>query len=157
LVAVQIDLRFCGHRLIVGQLRFGLIERRLIDVALDAEQRRSLLDCGAVLIIDGFQITWTRATRFVVLNGAVLPVRYRYNVTGSCTGCATATFGGGGATNVFLEPQLARASAANAASTADTERFLPDDEASLGMGVIIDSHRQFSDLCFSRSDYQSRT
>jgi hypothetical protein len=54
---VQIDLRFCGHRLIVGQLRFGLIERRLIDVALDAEQRCSLLDCGAVLIIDGFQIT----------------------------------------------------------------------------------------------------
>jgi len=37
-------------------LRFGLIERRLIDVALDAEKLRSLLDRGAILIIDRFQI-----------------------------------------------------------------------------------------------------
>ena len=54
LVAGQIDLRFFEHRLVVRQLRFGLIELRLIDVALDAEELRSLRDRGAILIIDRF-------------------------------------------------------------------------------------------------------
>ena len=49
-------MRFFEHRLVVRQLPFGLIELRLIDVTLDAEQLRSLRDRGAILIIDRFQI-----------------------------------------------------------------------------------------------------
>src|SRR6516165_11140624 len=56
LVAVQIDLRLSEHRLVFRQLRFGLIERRLINVALDLEEQRSLRHGGAILIIDGLQV-----------------------------------------------------------------------------------------------------
>jgi hypothetical protein len=54
LVAGQIHLRFSEHGLVVHQLRFGLIELRLIDVALDAKKLRSLRNRGAILIIDRF-------------------------------------------------------------------------------------------------------
>jgi len=56
LVAGQIHLPLCEHGLVVLQLRFGLIELRLIDVAFDTEELRSLRDRGAILIIDRFQI-----------------------------------------------------------------------------------------------------
>ena len=56
LVAGEVDLCPLEHGLIMRQLRHRLVELRLIDVALDAEELRSLRDCGAVLIIDGFQI-----------------------------------------------------------------------------------------------------
>ena len=49
-------MRVFERRLVVRQLPFGLIELRLIDVALDAEKLRSLRDRGAVLVIDRFQI-----------------------------------------------------------------------------------------------------
>ena len=41
LISSKIWLHLCEHRPVVGQLRFGLIELRLIDVALDAEELRS--------------------------------------------------------------------------------------------------------------------
>lgn len=53
--AGQIDLRFCEHRLVVRQLRFGLIKLRLKGIALDAEKLRSLGDRRAIHIIDRFQ------------------------------------------------------------------------------------------------------
>ena len=57
LIASQIDLRHGEHRLVVRQLSFGLIDLRLIKIALDAEELRSLGDRGAVLVIDRFQKT----------------------------------------------------------------------------------------------------
>jgi hypothetical protein len=69
-------LRFFKRRLVARQLPFGGIEPRLINVALDAEELRSLRDRG----------------------GSVLPVRLRYKVTGFCRGGATTTLGGGGGT-----------------------------------------------------------
>ena len=52
LVAGQIHLALCERGLVVLQLRFGLIELRLIDVAFDTKELRSLRDRGAILIID---------------------------------------------------------------------------------------------------------
>ena len=43
-------------RLIGGERRLRLIELRLIDVALDAEELRSFRDGGAVLVVDRFEI-----------------------------------------------------------------------------------------------------
>jgi hypothetical protein len=56
LVALQVDLRFRKHSLVLCQLRFCLIELRLIGVALDEEELRPLLDRGAIRIVDRFQI-----------------------------------------------------------------------------------------------------
>ena len=42
------------RRLVGGERRLGLVELRLILVALDAEELRSLRDRGAVVIIDRF-------------------------------------------------------------------------------------------------------
>jgi hypothetical protein len=56
LIAGQIHSRFFKHRLIARQLPFGGIELRLIDIALDAEKLRPLLDRGAIAVIDRFQV-----------------------------------------------------------------------------------------------------
>ena len=53
---VIFDLRVFEHRLVGGERRLRLIELRLIDVALDAEELRSFRDRGAVLVVDRFEI-----------------------------------------------------------------------------------------------------
>src|ERR1700683_5056244 len=56
LVAGEIDLRRSKHGLVFRQLRFRLIDLRLIGVALDAEELRSLGDGGTILVVNRFQV-----------------------------------------------------------------------------------------------------
>src|SRR5438093_826448 len=86
----------------------------------------------------------TRATRSVVFTVAVFPVASRYCVTGFCSGSATVTFGGGGATYWLLSPHADNTTAARAAVTVQTPtrrmQSPPNRNTTIPRGAIALAH-----------------